>query len=69
VFSCIPGPTPETDPGDSAGVDVGKHEASAKTEGGAGGFERVSARRHVVHEIGLAECQRLAAGGEMMLIG
>ena len=38
----------------SSGRGVGEHEASAKAKGGAGGFEGVSAGRHVVHEIGLA---------------
>jgi len=53
----------------SAGGGVGEHKASAKTEGGAGGFEGVSAGRHVVHEIGLTESQGPARAGEVVLIG
>ena len=39
----------------AAGCGVGEDEASAETEGSAGGFEGVSARRDVVYEIGLTE--------------
>src|SRR5689334_19785863 len=40
---------------DAAGGGVGEDKASAETECKAGGFKGVSARRDVVHEIGLAE--------------
>jgi len=53
----------------SAGGGVGENKASAETEGKAGGFHRVSARRDVVHEIGLAERQRFAGAGKVVLVG
>jgi len=40
---------------DAAGCGVGEDKASAESKGKAGGFEGVSARCHVVHEIALAE--------------
>jgi hypothetical protein len=48
---------------------VGEHEASAKAESEAGGFEGVAAGRYVVHEIGLAERQHLASAGKVVLLG
>jgi len=53
----------------SAGGGIGEHKASAKTKGGAGGFQGVSARRHVVHGVGLAQGQGLAGAGEVVLVG
>lgn len=52
-----------------AGCGVGKDKASAETERGAGGFHRVAAGGHVVHEIGLAKRQHLAGAGEVVLFG
>src|SRR5438105_4361349 len=53
---------------DAAGGGVGEHKASAETEGKAGGFERVSARRDVVHEIGLAKRQNFSGAGKVVLL-
>ena len=52
----------------AAGRGVGKDKASAEAESEAGGFQRVAARRHVVHEIGLAERQHFAIAGEVVLL-
>lgn len=52
----------------AAGGGVGKDEASAETERGAGGFHRVAARGDVVHEIGLSKCQGLARASKMVLL-
>src|SRR5438876_362892 len=41
----------------AAGCDVGEYKASAEAKGKAGGFKGVSARRDVVHEIGLPKGQ------------
>ena len=53
----------------AAGRGVGKDEASAEAESEASGFQRVAARRDVVHEIGLAERQHLAIAGKVVLLG
>ena len=53
----------------AAGRGVGEHEASAEAKSEAGGFQRVAARRDVVHEIGLAERQHLAVAGKVVLLG
>lgn len=53
----------------AAGRGVGKQEASAKAESEAGGFEGVAAGGDVVHETGLAEGQRFADAGEVVLVG
>ena len=53
----------------AAGRGVGKDKASAEAKSEAGGFEGVAARRHVVHEIGLAERQHFAIAGEVVLLG
>ena len=53
----------------AAGRGVGKDKASAEAESEAGGFQRVAARRDVVHEIGLAERQHLAIAGKVVLLG
>ena len=53
----------------AAGRGVGKDKASAEAKSEAGGFQRVAARRHVVHEIGLAEGQHLAIAGKVVLLG
>jgi len=53
----------------SAGRGIGEHKASAKTKRGAGGFQGVARGCHVVHEIGLAQGQRLAGAGEVVLVG
>ena len=52
----------------AAGGGVGEDEASAEAKGKAGGFKGVSARRDVVHEIGLAERQRFARAGKVVLL-
>jgi hypothetical protein len=52
----------------AAGCGVGEHKASAEAKGKAGGFKGVSARRNVVHKIGLAERQRFAGAGKVVLL-
>jgi len=39
----------------SWGGGIGEHQSGTKTERDAGGLQRVTARRHVVHEVGLPE--------------
>ena len=34
---------------------IGEHQSRTETEGETGGFQRVPARRHVVHKVGLPE--------------
>ena len=48
---------------------VGENVASAKPERKAGGFQRVAARRDVVHEIGFLERLGFAGAGEAVLVG
>ena len=52
----------------AAGCGVGEHKASAEAKSKAGGFKGVSARRDVVHEIGLPKGQSFSGAGKVVLL-